>query len=88
MKIRFVRGGWFYHTNPEQLNKAISDVFNGKNAPCVICVYDGRDNGAMVVSGGIINQKEAQKIYDRYVGRPLNIDHLENLLEIEWPPVT
>jgi len=85
MKIRFVMWDWKDQPDLKWLNESLQDVFNKKNAPCITQVDTGGDSYAVVVSGEIINDKQAQKIYDRYDRLPDEKNPHNKVLDIKWP---
>ncbi|OGH87947.1 MAG: hypothetical protein A2469_01695 [Candidatus Magasanikbacteria bacterium RIFOXYC2_FULL_40_16] len=86
MKIRFISWDWKEQIELEFLNKALQEVFNSKNAPCVTQILDtGGDSYAVVVSGEVIDEKQAQKIYDRYNLLPIGKNPYVKVLDIKCP---
>jgi hypothetical protein len=66
MRIRFILWDWKGSPNLEKVNDFLREVYNGKNAPSIVEVTTGGDSGTAVVCSGVIDAKEAQKIYNRF----------------------
>lgn len=61
---------WDYREQPdfERIQRAMHEVFNGSNHPCLRLVDDtGSDQYALVVSSTPITEREAQDIYDAWL---------------------
>jgi len=85
MKIRFVTWDWKEQPDIGEFNESLASVFNDKNAPCVILIDTGSDSYTVVVSGEIIDEKQAQRIYDIYDCLPDGKDPYNETLDIECP---
>ena len=85
MKIRFVMWDWKALIDIEWLDKALADVFNGKNLPSITVVDSGGDSYYIVVSSDPLTEEQAQKVYEKYNRRRDERNPCNKVLEIKWP---